>query len=985
MTSHPLRALMTSVLLALMVMIGCGTDSPSSPNPVGKHLGERCEKTEECASSLCVRVDEDGGICSRACSDDSGCPRGDNWGCVPAPEQSFSVCACVRLADAELCGDGLDNDCNGAADDCRYCDGQRVANDDHEHCGACGNACRADQACRSGVCECEDSASTECDGSCVQLPLDAQNCGECGRRCGTDQSCQSGECACPAGQESCGDLGCFDLQNDADHCGACDGVCTEGRVCQSGSCACPDASRADYCPGLGCIDLKTNAKHCGACDEACPDGQSCVDGACACAAGRTVCDGACKDTNTDPENCGECENACPAPLACIEGECGCTGSGYSICGERCASLQTDTKNCGTCGNTCASGETCSSGKCQCPSGLSCDGVCVPTSDDRNCGACGNACPTGQRCSGNSCVCEGAGLTRCGDDCLDLSTDEQSCGTCDKACNAGERCNFGACQCPYATTYCSAAKDCIPLASDEQNCGACGKECNPTEVCTSGACSCPVYGQVYCAALGACVDVQSSADHCGACATKCKATEICQYGFCDCPSYTEQYCTSQKACTDTYSNDQHCGACDRACPAGTHCTYGACTCAAGQTLCADDKCYDLSANAAHCGTCDNACATGQVCRAGKCGCPSPSVGKEVRLTSTVAWESAPSLAFNGTNVGVLYLQSAKAPAPANLRFALVKTDGTSISDVALTSFTNPNTGDAVLLGSSLTWTGTEFGLVYLRQKGLDTQQVLLQRLNANGTSKGAAVVVSTETLLYGPSAVAVAWSTSYGGYAVTYRTQAGRVFRRVGATGATPESESLLPSSTASAHSVQLVAAPDGTWGLNALGELVWFNADGSRTLPEMVLMGDVTLSHDGAAWLATAEDNGDNLTVQRGTSTNQGLIWSPELFQRFNEHTSTLVGKNLAVLAATEKTSLGPMTLLFQRFVVPAGTSTALTTPTPPIDTLPGLTAAGSGTERPHNFALVATGASTLLSVWADVRWGATELYSVPITIPACP
>ena len=75
---------------------------------------------------------------------------------------------------------------------------------------------------------------------------------------------------------------------------------------------------------------------------------------------------------------------------------------------------------------------------------------------------------------------------------------------------------------------------------------------------------------------------------------------------------------------------------------------------------------------------------------------------------------------------------------------------------MTAFTKPDVGDTVLTAGGLTWTGTEFGLVYLKQKAFNTHQVLLQRLNANGTSKAAAVVVGTAAA-NGASPVAVGWS------------------------------------------------------------------------------------------------------------------------------------------------------------------------------------------------------------------------------------
>jgi hypothetical protein len=483
-----------------------------------------------------------------------------------------------------------------------------------------------------------------------------------------------------------------------------------------------------------------------------------------------------------------------------------------------------------------------------------------------------------------------------------------------------------------------------------------------------------------------VDVLSSTAHCGACTTKCAAGEACQNGSCGCPSFTEQYCASEQTCTDTYSNDQHCGGCDQACPAGTHCSFGNCACESGKTLCEDSKCYDLSSNVAHCGLCTNACSVNQVCTFGQCGCAPPAVGKEVRLTTTATHESAPVVAFNGTNVGVLYVQAAASPAPANLRFALLKPDGTLISDSALTAFTSADAGDTVLNASALTWSGAEFALVYLRQKAFSTSQVVLQRLNASGASKGAAVVVSEPPAgqsVTGP--VAVAWSASYGGYAVSYHAPAGIVFRRVGATGTTLGSENSFEDGGGSGRSAQLLAAPNGTWALNASGNLAWFNADGSRTLPILTLAGDTSLANDGSGWLATSGDD-DSLYVQRGTTKNQALLWQQPFGQEFSDHTTTMVGGNLAVLLAEGSTWFGPTRLKLQRFVLPASaTSTVLTAPTPPVDVLVGQTCPLEY-QKPHNFALAATGTRALLAVWADSRWGASsELYSAPIDIPVCP
>ena len=63
---------------------------------------------------------------------------------------------------------------------------------DPEHCGGCGIACRADQQCRFGQCCGLDEAL--CDGVCIDPQTDERNCGSCGFTCELGSECVVGLC-----------------------------------------------------------------------------------------------------------------------------------------------------------------------------------------------------------------------------------------------------------------------------------------------------------------------------------------------------------------------------------------------------------------------------------------------------------------------------------------------------------------------------------------------------------------------------------------------------------------------------------------------------------------------------------------------------------------------------------------------------------------------------------------------------------------------
>ncbi|MGK3995324.1 MXAN_6577-like cysteine-rich protein [Sorangium sp. So ce1024] len=235
----------------------------------------------------------------------------------------------------------------------------------------------------TSVASCSDGGTTtpptcvaplaSCDGVCVDTSSDQGHCGACGVACEAGEACVAGACVgCAQGQTACGD-GCVDLQSDEGHCGSCNSACEDGQTCEDGVCQGeePCASGRTQCGGE-CVDTSSDPAHCGACDTACGEGQTCEDGACqdedVCGEGLTTCGDACVDLQTDAANCGECGAACGDGQDCVAGTCqgeDVCGSGLTTCGDACVDLQTDAANCGECGAACNASQVCQAGMCAC--------------------------------------------------------------------------------------------------------------------------------------------------------------------------------------------------------------------------------------------------------------------------------------------------------------------------------------------------------------------------------------------------------------------------------------------------------------------------------------------------------------------------------------------------------------------------------------------------------------------------------------------
>ena len=216
---------------------------------------------------------------------------------------------------------------------------------DPAHCGACADACAANQVCAAGTCATTCGSLTTCalDGGapyCANTTSDNDNCGTCGDNCGVGHVCNGGTCALTCGSlTTCAPDGgtpyCANTTSDNDNCGTCGNACSAGHVCSGGTCA------------LTCGSLTTCTPQGGAAPY-------------------------CANTELDPRNCGGCGNTCTYPNAtsgcsvgCFIGPCispfmNCDGREDNGCESN---PSTDPNNCGSCGVACGAGQICSAGAC----------------------------------------------------------------------------------------------------------------------------------------------------------------------------------------------------------------------------------------------------------------------------------------------------------------------------------------------------------------------------------------------------------------------------------------------------------------------------------------------------------------------------------------------------------------------------------------------------------------------------------------------
>lgn len=914
-----------SVIVLVLTCVSCET-ARVEPARVDAGLGdrlfaERCRATEDCASGLCLEIGgADRAICTRRCAADGDCPGGTSWGCVQPVGFPHRVCGCEPDGDVEVCGDGVDNECNGAIDDCQICGGEAIPVDDPRHCGACDRPCRVDEECAAGSCRCEVPGQADCEGSCVDPSNDPQHCGGCGHACGPGRACVAGRCQCePSFPDDC-DGQCVDITRDHEHCGGCGNACADAQVCLEGTCSCPSPAFPDHCVDLGCVDLATDETNCGGCGRACRAGEQCVGGRCTCPiAGQVYCDGACRDLSSNPTSCG------------------------------------------VCGRVCRAGERCVGGTCRCDSGLVCGDVCVTRDDPVNCGGCGVACRDDQYCSG-TCRCVRG--VDCGGACVDTANDEAHCGACGRACTPAQVCTSGACRCPVTgETYCDALGACVDLQADEANCGACGLSCPAAQTCSGGRCVCPIAGQTYCAATGTCVDLTSDEFNCGGCGVTCSAATSCVSSVCRCPVAGQTHCPATDSCTSLATDPANCGACGNVCPSGTTCSSWACRCDDPALSLCGAVCVDRASDPSNCGSCGNTCAPGRGCESGGCWCPAPVAGAEVRLTNEAADDLAARFATNGTQVGVVWAQAFE------VFFQVLDLDGVPITPrITVRSGYRAWNPDVV-------WGGTEWAVIWKGPGGIAGYETgYFRRITTDGS------LIDSETVINpgGPELyrARLAWSP-ISGYAVAFGAG---YFRGLGLTGTTLSPAVRLPgvSSYMLSRTLAIAAAPDGRFGVHYHGDHFQIaNADGTlfgvnRTTE--TLLGS-SVAHDGTSFVVTGvrvrSSSSSDLVLLRGsTLASSFTIASGAVFDR---PTLAITGGLASVVWTTRAHSSSLGRLRMARLSLPSGAPAIVSRIVSVVDR--DVIGTDGWAEIVHPTA------SRAVIGWTDARWGQSEVYDLPVDV----
>jgi hypothetical protein len=346
-----------------------------------------------------------------------------------------AACTAVETPDESRC-DGVDDDCNGLTDDLWAMGGM------------CGEGfCRRDAICVGGEVRCEPrDAPADRDTTCDGIDDDCDGLadedwvpgGECLGACATAAGCIDGAVLC--GDPAANDAICDGIDDDCD--GAADedwtpapcgvGACERLSTCTAGveDCA-PGAPVDELCNGAdddcdgaaGCADPDCDGR-------SCDDGNTCTHtdtcGALACA-GTTIscpsdacatrsCNGtsSCTATYHSGAACTADSSSCTRDVCNATGGCthpaladgtSCGTTWQKCCGGACVNISTDEGHCAGCGLTCYTGYSCTiySGwptcdcgaaniQCHGGSGQLCSttyGVCACTSS--------SGCATGQTC------------------------------------------------------------------------------------------------------------------------------------------------------------------------------------------------------------------------------------------------------------------------------------------------------------------------------------------------------------------------------------------------------------------------------------------------------------------------------------------------------------------------------------------------------------------------------------------------------------
>ena len=514
--------------------------------------------------------------CRRAFADPSCDPNQINPGASEEPVAGMNC-------------DGIDNNCNGIADDSDACrgpdlDGDGVANCGREEPGApcdpndCDSGIRrgpgSREICGNSIDENGDGTAAACD------PADTDGDGEPAPRDCNDMDRF-------AYNHMSGDP-VFDLCADT-----ISATCVPGeeRDCSA------DTDGDGYVEPAGCEGNPARGplvmEICNGIDDDC-DGNidEVLD-----ESGTTGCvDGMMLDFQTDRTHCGVCRNFCTEvgnqDDVCVTGMCDCPsepgvgqcgGAMPACCTDGCRDLVDDRFNCGACGAVCGLGEACQGGVCTCGAGIVAPGVGQ------------QACPDP---GDESSVC-------CGSACRDVTSDNANCGDCNFRCGANSSCQSRFCQCD-APAGGNEFRDCntdrlsnpanngceTNVRTDVSNCGSCSNACSlpqASAVCTGGACAIAScignFDDCNMTAFDGCEGSLRSLTHCGSCGSGCSianATATCASGGCrvqSCNSLWADCNSDGTSCETRLTQMNQCGGCGVTCDADETCnSAGRCACA-----------------------------------------------------------------------------------------------------------------------------------------------------------------------------------------------------------------------------------------------------------------------------------------------------------------------------------------------------------------------------------------------------------------------
>ncbi|HSG44972.1 MAG TPA: MopE-related protein, partial [Anaerolineales bacterium] len=229
----------------------CVGDNQPTPEVCDDGLDNDCDgQTDESCTNLCNGVPltqscgQNGpGVCtagtqSRTCDPDTG--QVSDWGaCLGSVDPSPEIC------------DGLDNDCDGTPDEGNPGGGEVCNTGLFGVCAAGATSCSSTgqmvcQQITGATAEvCGDNLDNDCDGV-----VDNGCQVACPNNCSDNGVCANGNCQCmpgwsgpdcsvpecSAGQSLCGGV-CVDLQTDDNNCGACGNTCQPGvTACFNGVC-----------------------------------------------------------------------------------------------------------------------------------------------------------------------------------------------------------------------------------------------------------------------------------------------------------------------------------------------------------------------------------------------------------------------------------------------------------------------------------------------------------------------------------------------------------------------------------------------------------------------------------------------------------------------------------------------------------------------------------------------------------------------------